>query len=83
MEKLLTVKELAALLKVNPGSIYHWLSARQDARQEWIAKFTIRLGSRAIRFQPSIVEAALKELTGSGTKAAEQSRRRGAADRAR
>jgi len=72
MEKLWTVKELAARLNVNPGSVYHWLSAEE----EWIAKFTIRLGSRCIRFQPSVVEAAMKELTRSAVQSADQRQRK-------
>ena len=61
MEKLLTVRELAELLGVAPGSIYHWLS--QDR-----LPCAIRLSSRCVRFRPSDVERLVQELVQQGQK---------------
>jgi excisionase family DNA binding protein len=54
MEKLLTVRELAKLLGVAEGSVYHWLS------QERLP--CIRFSQRCVRFRESDVQALLQTL---------------------
>lgn len=54
MEKLLTVKELAELLRVNPGSVYHWISAGRLP--------VVRFSARCVRFRESEVTKLLDEL---------------------
>lgn len=54
MDKLLTVKELAELLRVNPGSIYHWISQNRLP--------VVRFSARCVRFRESEVTKLLDEL---------------------
>jgi excisionase family DNA binding protein len=54
MEKLLTVRELAKLLGVAEGSVYHWLSQRRLP--------CIRFSQRCVRFRESDVQALLQKL---------------------
>jgi excisionase family DNA binding protein len=55
MEKLLTVKDLAQLLDVAPGSIYHWISQHRLP--------VVRFSNRCVRFRESDVKKLLDELT--------------------
>jgi len=54
MERLLTVKELAELLGLNPGSVYHWLSEQRLP--------CIRFSRRCVRFRESDVQSLLETL---------------------
>ena len=57
MEKLLTVKELAELLGIAPGSIYHWLSQGRLP--------CVRFSRRCVRFRESDLESLLDRMSGS------------------
>jgi excisionase family DNA binding protein len=54
LEKLLTVNELAELLNVAPGSIYHWIS--QDRLP------VVRFSKRCVRFREADVTKLMDEL---------------------
>jgi excisionase family DNA binding protein len=54
MDKLLTVKELAKLLGVAEGSIYHWISQGRLS--------VIRLSKRCVRFRESDLQNLLDSL---------------------
>jgi excisionase family DNA binding protein len=55
MEKLLTVVELAERLRMNPGTIYHWLSEGRLT--------CVRLSARCVRFRVSDIEKMLEQMT--------------------
>jgi len=57
LEKLLTVKELAELLGIAPGSIYHWLSQGRLP--------CVRFSRRCVRFRESDLESLLDRMSGS------------------
>jgi excisionase family DNA binding protein len=58
MDKLLTVSELAEVLHVAPGSIYHWLSqGRLPA---------VRFGKRCVRFRQDDIRAFLDNISHQG-----------------
>jgi excisionase family DNA binding protein len=61
MEKLLTVKEVAELLQIAPGSVYHWLSARRLT--------CVRLSARCVRFREKDLEALVEQLSVSSVTA--------------
>ena len=51
--QLLDVREAAALLKISPGSLYHWLSQGRIP--------VVRLGPRCVRFRRSDLEEWISE----------------------
>lgn len=55
MDKLLTVVELAERLGLNPGTIYHWLSAGRLT--------CVRFSARCVRFRERDVEEMLNKMT--------------------
>lgn len=57
MEKLLTVKELAALLGVTPTCVYRWLG---DSRLP-----AVRFSKRCVRFREKDVQELLEQFTDS------------------
>jgi excisionase family DNA binding protein len=54
MERLFTVKELAQLFSVAPGSIYHWIS---EGRLP-----VIRFSKRCVRFRETDLQVLLERL---------------------
>lgn len=56
MEKLLTVNELAEVLNIAPGSVYHWISQNRLP--------VVRFSKRCVRFRESDVKELLDELAG-------------------
>jgi excisionase family DNA binding protein len=60
MERLLTVKDLAGILGVVPGSIYHWLSQGRLP--------CVRLSKRCVRFRESDVKKMIEGLSFSKSK---------------
>ena len=54
MEKLLTVTELATILNVAPGSVYHWISQNRLP--------VVRFSKRCVRFRESDVKRLLDDL---------------------
>jgi excisionase family DNA binding protein len=61
MEKLLTVKELAALLGVTPTCVYRWLGEKKLT--------AVRFSKRCVRFRDSDVQELLLQLTDVGRNA--------------
>jgi len=59
MEKLLTVKELAELLGISPGSLYHWISQGRLP--------VVRFSKRCVRFRPSDIQALLDQESESSS----------------
>jgi excisionase family DNA binding protein len=55
MDRLLTVNELAELLNISSGTIYHWLS--EDRLP------VVRFSKRCVRFRESDVESLLESLS--------------------
>lgn len=55
MEKLLNVRELAQILGVAQGSIYHWISQNRLP--------VVRFSKRCVRFRLSDVELLVKRLS--------------------
>ncbi len=53
-EKLMDVREVAELLKLAPGTIYHLVSARRLP--------CVRLSARCLRFQMSAIRRYIDEL---------------------
>jgi excisionase family DNA binding protein len=51
---LLDVREAAALLRIAPGTLYHWLSESRDVP-------VVRLGARCVRFRRSDLEQWISE----------------------
>ena len=60
MDRLLTVREVAALLGINPGTVYHWLSQQRLP--------CVRFSQRCVRFRESDVQALLETLRQPATK---------------
>ena len=58
MEKLLTVKDLAALLGVTPTCVYRWLGENKLK--------AVRFSKRCVRFKESDVQELLQQLTDCG-----------------
>jgi excisionase family DNA binding protein len=54
MDKLLSVSELAKILGIAPGTLYHWLSQKRLP--------CVRFSSRCVRFRKSDVENWLEEI---------------------
>jgi excisionase family DNA binding protein len=61
MEKLLTVKELAAVLGVTPTCVYRWLGEKKLT--------AVRFSKRCVRFRESDVQELLQQLTDAGANA--------------
>jgi len=60
VEKLLTVKEVAELLGLAPGSVYHWISQNRLP--------CVRLSPRCVRFRRKDLEALIERMSApSGT----------------
>lgn len=47
-ERLMNVKEVAKLLNISPGTLYHWVSERKGPP-------CVRISSRCVRWRPSDV----------------------------
>ena len=58
MEELLTVVELAERLKLNPTTVYRWVSAGRLT--------CVRFSARCLRFRQSEVETLLNKMTYRG-----------------
>jgi excisionase family DNA binding protein len=54
-EELLTVKDVAALLRISPGSVYHWLGQQRLP--------CVRFSKRCVRFRSSEILALVKSLS--------------------
>lgn len=54
MDRLLTVRELAELLGISPGTAYHWLSQGRLP--------CVRFSARCVRFRESDVQKLLEKL---------------------
>jgi excisionase family DNA binding protein len=55
VEKLYTVKEMARILNINEGTLYHWISAQRVK--------VVRFSKRCVRFRMSDVDALLETLS--------------------
>jgi excisionase family DNA binding protein len=55
MDRLLTVVELAERFRINPGTVYHWLSEGRLT--------CVRFSSRCLRFRESDIEKMLEQMT--------------------
>ena len=55
-DRLLTVEEVAHLLAINPGSLYHWISQHRGPPVR-------RLSPRCVRFHPRDLDLWLDGLT--------------------
>ncbi len=55
MEKLLSVAELAELLGIAKGSLYHWISEGRIP--------VVRLSKRCVRFRESDIEQMMEMLS--------------------